>query len=98
MTAGVRPLGPAFLSYRASDGRGHAEVLAWTLRAAGVPVWHDETNLPPGDARQRLQGVLESGLSGRVLIVTPKIADSSVVRDIEVCVVIKDLQGQGYEG
>ena len=84
MTAGVRPLGSTFLSYRASDGRGHAEVLAWALRAAGVPVWHDETDLPPGDTRQRLQEALESGLSGGVLIVTPEIADSSVVRDIEV--------------
>ncbi len=84
MTAGVRPFGPTFLSYRASDGHSHAEDLAWALRAAGVPVWHDETDLPPGDTRQRLQEALESGLSGAVLVVTPGLADSNVVRDIEV--------------
>lgn len=84
MTAGVSPLGPTFLSYRASDGGGHAEDLAWALRAAGVPVWHDETDLPPGDTRQRLQEALASGVSGAVLIVTPGLADSPVVRDIEV--------------
>jgi hypothetical protein len=84
VSAGVSPLGPTFLSYRASDGRGHAEDLAWALRAAGVPVWHDETDLPPGDTRQRLQEALASGLSGAVLVVTPGLADSPVVRDIEV--------------
>lgn len=84
MTTRVKPLGPTFLSYRESDGQHHAESLAWALRAAGVPVWHDETDLPPGDTRQRLQEALASGLSGAVLVVTPGLADSSVVRDIEV--------------
>jgi SMODS-associated and fused to various effectors sensor domain/TIR domain len=84
MTAGIRPLGPTFVSYRASDGGNHAESLAWTLRAAGVPVWHDQTDLPPGDTRERLVEALASGLSGAVLVVTPEIAASQVVRDIEV--------------
>src|SRR2546422_6209592 len=84
MTTGVKPLGPTFLSYRASDGSDHAERLAWSLRAAGVPVWHDETDLPPGDTRQRLHEALDRGLSAAVLVVTPRLADSAVVRDIEV--------------
>ena len=84
MTVGVRPLGPTFISYRTSDGRDYAESLAWSLRAAGVPVWHDEADLPPGDTRQRLEEALASGLSGAVLIVTPELSDSAVVRDIEV--------------
>src|SRR5262249_52855431 len=84
MTDGVSPLGPTFLSYRASDGRIHAEDLAWALRAAGVPVWHDETDLPPGDTRQRLQEALGSGLAGAVLVVTPELVHSSIVRDLEV--------------
>jgi hypothetical protein len=83
MMTGVKPLGPTFLSYRVSDGRHHAESLAWALRAGGVPVWHDETDLPPGDTRERLQEALASGLSGAVLIVTPELGDSSVVRDVE---------------
>ncbi len=84
MTTRVRPLGPTFLSYRVSDGRAYAESLAWALRAAGIPVWHDETDLPPGDTRHRLQEALASGLSGAVLVVTPELADSAVVRDVEV--------------
>jgi hypothetical protein len=47
-------------------------------------VWHDETDLPPGDTRQRLKEALASGLSGAVLVVTPGLADSDVVREIEV--------------
>lgn len=84
MTTRVKPLGPTFLSYRVSDGRAYAESLAWALRAAGIPVWHDETDLPPGDTRHRLQEALASGLSGAVLVVTPELADSAVVRDVEV--------------
>ena len=84
MTPRVEPLGPTFLSYRVSDGRAYAESLAWALRAAGIPVWHDETDLPPGDTRHRLQEALASGLSGAVLVVTPELADSAVVRDVEV--------------
>jgi hypothetical protein len=82
--ASVRPLAPVFLSYRTSDGGGIAAALAWALRATGVPVWHDITDLPPGDTERRLQEALTSGLSGAVLLVTPDIRHSRVVRDIEV--------------
>lgn len=58
--------------------------MAWALRAAGVPVWHDVTDLPPGDTGQRLNEALESGLSGAVLLITPEIADSRFVRDLEL--------------
>ncbi|MCE2511797.1 MAG: toll/interleukin-1 receptor domain-containing protein [Acidimicrobiia bacterium] len=52
-TAHIDPRGPVFISYRQSDGREIAETLAWALRAAGVPVWHDQTDLPPGDTERR---------------------------------------------
>jgi TIR domain len=81
---GVRPLAPVFLSYRTSDGAGIAADLAWALRATGVPVWHDVTDLPPGDTERRLQEALTAGLSGAVLLVTPDIRHSRVVREIEV--------------
>ena len=58
--------------------------LAWALRAAGVPVWHDQTDLPPGDTDRRLAEALSSGLSGAVLVVTPDIASSEAIRDIEL--------------
>lgn len=82
--AGVDPLGPVFVSYRQSDGSPLAVALAWALRAAGVPVWHDQTDLPPGDTAKRLQEALASGLSGAILVVTPQIADSKVVREVEL--------------
>ena len=80
----VRALAPIFLSYCASDGSGLSAALAWALRATGVPVWHDVTDLPPGDINRRLNEALASGLSGAVLIVTPDIQRSAVVRDIEL--------------
>lgn len=43
---GVQPTGLAFLSYRQPDGLTVATELAWLLRAASVPVWHDRTDLP----------------------------------------------------
>lgn len=82
--ARVDPLGPVFISYRQSDGTETAVALAWSLRAAGVPVWHDQTDLPPGDTARRLQEALESGLSGAILVITPEISSSDVVRDIEL--------------
>lgn len=80
----VDPRGPVLISYRQSDGRDPAVALAWALRAAGVPVWHDQTDLPPGDTRRRLDEALDSGLSGAVLLVTPEIEHSSVVREQEL--------------
>ena len=80
----VDPRGPVFVSYRVSDGFNLATNTAWALRAAGVPVWHDESDLPPGDTERRLAEALESGLSGAVLLVTPEIEHSRVVREIEL--------------
>ncbi len=82
--AKVSPLAPVFISYRASDGSSLATSLAWALRATGVPVWHDVTDLRAGDTTQRLQEALTGGLSGAALLITPDIEHSSVVRDIEV--------------
>ena len=80
----VDPRGPVFISYRHSDGSGLAAETAWAFRAAGVPVWHDESDLPPGDTERRLSEALESGLSGAVLLVTPELRFSDVVRNIEL--------------
>ncbi len=80
----VDPRGPVFISYRQSDGREIAVALSWALRAAGVPVWHDQTDLPPGDTERRLAEAMSSGLSGAVLVVTPEIEDSGAIRDIEL--------------
>ncbi len=88
----VDPRGPVFISYRQSDGKALAGSLAWALRAAGVPVWHDDTDLPPGDTDRRLEEALASGLSGAVVLVTPEIEQSRVIRDVELPRLL-DLEG-----
>lgn len=80
----VDPLGPVFISNRQSDGTELAVALAWALRAAGVPVWHDQTDLPPGETSKRLQEALASGLSGAILVVTPEVAMSDVIQNTEL--------------
>ncbi len=72
------------MSYRHSDGTEIADNIAWALRASGVPVWQDNSDLPPGDTQRRLDEALVSGLSGAVLVVTPEIARSSVIKDLEL--------------
>ena len=80
----VSPRGPVFLSYRHSGGAELATALAWALRAAGVPVWLDRSDLPPGDTERRLAEAMQSGLSGAVLVVTPDVGASTVIRDTEL--------------
>ncbi|TXK11142.1 SAVED domain-containing protein [Microbacterium wangchenii] len=75
--------GPIFLSYRHFDGAPIVAPLAWLLRAGGVPVWRDQDDLPPGDTDDRLAQALSDGLSGGVLVITPDIVNSRVVRQIE---------------
>lgn len=79
----INPRDPVFVSYRHSDGIALAAELSWLLRAAGIPVWRDVDDLPPGDTDARLQQAIDQGISGAVIIITPQIADSRVVRDIE---------------
>ena len=83
-SSSVSPHGPVFLSYRHSDGAEIAMALAWALRAAGVPAWLDRSDLPPGDTERRLAEAMQSGLSGAVLVVTPDIGASTVIRDTEL--------------
>lgn len=82
--ATVDPRGPVFISYRRSDGLPLAIDTAWALRAAGVPVWRDQDDLPPGDTERRLAEALDSRLSGAVLLVTAEVGKSYVIREIEL--------------
>lgn len=88
-SSGVDSRGPVFISYRQNDGTDRAVAVAWALRAAGIPVWHDQSDLPPGDTNRRLVEALESGLSGAVLLVTPEIGSSRVVRNVELPQLLK---------
>jgi len=83
MTGNVDPSDPVFISYRQSDGTPITAELAWLLRAAGIPVWRDKDDLPPGDTNERLGQAIGNGLSGGVLVITPEVAASEVVRTVE---------------
>lgn len=79
----VEPTDPVFISYRHSDGTALTAELAWLLRAAGIPVWRDVDDLPPGDTNERLAQAIADGVSGGVLVITQEVADSEVVRTVE---------------
>lgn len=74
---------PVFISYRHSDGTDITAELAWLLRAGGIPVWRDTDDLPPGDTNERLKQAIDSGLSGAVLVITPDVERSRVIREVE---------------
>jgi proteasome lid subunit RPN8/RPN11 len=80
----VRGDGPVFISYRQSDGTCQAESLENLLRAAGLVVWRDRVDLRPGTTTDRLEQALTEGLSAGVLVVTPDIVDSEIVREREL--------------
>lgn len=80
----VKPRDPVFISYRHSDGFEIATSLAWSLRAAGIPVWRDVDDLPPGDTDARLEQAIDEGISGAVIVITPDVSKSRVVREVEV--------------
>jgi integrative and conjugative element protein (TIGR02256 family) len=66
----VRGDGPVFISYRQSDGTLRADSLEGLLRAAGLVVWRDRSDLRAGTTTDRLEQALTAGLSAAVLIVT----------------------------
>lgn len=84
ITTTVKPRGPASISYRQSGGAVLATEFAWAMRAAGVAVWHDKSDLLPGDTNRRLEEALVSRLSGAALLLTPEIELSGPVRVIEL--------------
>jgi hypothetical protein len=79
----IDPIDPVFISYRQNDGTDHVIELAWLLRAAGIPVWRDRDDLPPGDTDNRLAEAIDAGISGAVLVITPDIGASRIVKTIE---------------
>lgn len=83
-TGAVDPDGPIFISYRQRDGTASASLLERLLRAAGLVVWRDQADLRAGTTADRLDQALTGGLSGAVLIITPDLVSSTVVRDNEL--------------
>ena len=84
MTSKVDAAGPIFISHRSDDGTASALDVARRFRSSGHPVWLDVDDLPPGDITGRLDEALGGGLAGGVLVVTPNVINSTVVREQEV--------------
>lgn len=80
----VRGDGPVFISYRQKDGTDQAARLEHLLRATGLVVWRDYRDLRAGTTTDRLEQALTQGLSAAVLVVTPDIAYSEIVREREL--------------
>jgi hypothetical protein len=92
----VNPAGPIFISHRSTDGTDVAEALARLLRSSGLPVWLDLDDLPPGDIATRLDEAFANGLSGSVLVVTPDVGASAVIRDQELPVLLWLAKNPGF--
>lgn len=80
----VRGDGPVFISYRQTDGTNQAARLEHLLRATGLVVWRDYRDLRAGTTTDRLEQALTQGLSAAVLVVTPDIVYSEIVREREL--------------
>lgn len=78
------PDGAVFVSYRQSDGSVLAEEVSWALRGCGLPVWRDKQDLLPGDFNERIRQAFDEGISAAVVVITPDIAHSQVVKTVEV--------------
>lgn len=83
MVAVPDPADPVFISDRQKDGTCVASELAWLLRAAGISIWRDRDDLPPGDTEARLKQAIAAGISGGVLVTTPDVVNSGVVKTLE---------------
>lgn len=83
ISAALDPADPVFISYRQRDGTDVASELAWLLRTAGIPVWRDRDDLPPGDTEARLKQAIAAGISGGILVTTPDVVNSRVVKTLE---------------
>ena len=77
------PRGRCFLSYRRSRS-DEAELLIAALHDFGVPTWQDITDLREESTESALRGVVDDpSIASAVLWITPDVAESHVIRQIE---------------
>jgi hypothetical protein len=78
------PTGPCFLSYK-RERATEAGLLVDALRDHGIPTWQDVLDLPSDMTETALEHVLsDPETSGAVLLATPEVELSNVIRKIEV--------------
>ena len=82
------PAGSVFISYRRSParpaGNREAALVRDALRHVGIPTWRDLDDLDFEPAEDALVAAIDNpSLSGAVLLVTPEVSGSSIVRRVE---------------
>ena len=82
------PKGRMFISYRRSPARpsgdGEAHMILDALRDRGVPTWRDLDDIGPEPTEDELvQTLNDIGIAGAILLVSPQVATSPMVRLVE---------------
>ena len=82
------PVGSVFISYRRSPARAagnrEAALVRDALRHVGVPTWRDLDDLAFEPTEEALIAAIDDpSLSGAVLLISPEVAASSIVRRVE---------------
>ena len=78
------PTGPCFLSYK-RERATEAGLLVDALRDHGIPTWQDISDLPSDMTETALEHILlDPATSSAVLLATPEVELSDVIRKIEV--------------
>lgn len=87
--------GTVFISYRRYDGEKYAKKLRDLLRAAGLNAWQDTEDLDHGVTADQVTKVIAQAQAA-VLIVTPDIVKSEVVRNIELPALLKRAEDPNF--
>src|SRR5947209_1738022 len=75
--------GCSFLSYRRTHFR-EATMIIEAQRSLGIPTWQDTTDLPETLTESELRQIIRSPeVSNAVLLLTPDVNDSPIIRDVE---------------
>ena len=76
----VRSMGHLFISYSRTD-RGYAERLVTYLEAAGVDVWVDHGDIPPGSRYRRTIEAAIDACDALLVLMTPAARESTWVEN-----------------
>ena len=89
--------GVTFLSYRRSRA-SEAQLVIGAQRDRGIPTWQDITDLSSDLTEDELRRVLsDPNTAGAIMLVTPDVADSPVIRTVEAPLIIeRHLRKDGF--
>jgi hypothetical protein len=93
------PRGCCFLSYRRARA-DEVNDLDRRLRRRGIPVWVDISDLGPGSTEDQIRdALLDPSCASAVAWITPEVADSQVIRRVEVPTIVQRINaGDAFFG